>query len=163
MTPFGSQDVRGPIAWMVANPIAANLAMVILLAGGVWTAITMQKEVEPPFELGFVDINVSYPGAAPAEVEEGILLPVEEAVRGVQGIAEITSTAREGRGQINLELVAGVDRMRVYQDVDQAWRRFGTFPIDAEEPEVRLRSWQRDVMEIGLYGDVDILDIAPAG
>jgi len=146
---------KGPIAWMVNNPIAANLAMVILLAGGVYTAITMQKEVQPRYELDYVDVSVSYPGAAPAEVEEGILLPVEEAVRGVQGIKEITSTAREGSGEVNLELVTGVDRMRVYQDVDQAVAQIRTFPVDAEEPEVRLRSWQRDVMEIGVYGEVD--------
>jgi len=153
----------GPIAWMVRNPIAANLAMVILLAGGVYTAITMQKEVQPRYELDYVDVSVSYPGAAPEEVEQGILLPVEEAVRGVQGIKEITSTAREGSGSISLELVAGVNRMQIYQDVDQAVAQIRTFPIDAEEPRVRLRSWQRDVMEIGLYGDVDIWTLRQLG
>jgi len=153
----------GPISWMARNPIAANLAMIILLAGGIWTAITMQKEVQPRYELDFVDVSVSYPGAAPEEVEQGILLPVEEAVRGVQGIKELTSTAREGSGSINLELVAGVNRMRVYQDVDQAVSQIRTFPVDAEEPRVRLRSWQRDVMEIGLYGDIDIWSLRQLG
>jgi len=157
------RPAHGPIAWMVANPIAANLAMIILLAGGVYTAITMQKEVQPRYELDYVDVSVSYPGAAPEEVEQGILLPVEEAIRGVQGIKEITSTAREGSGSINLELVAGVNRMRVYQDVDQAVTQIRTFPIDAEEPQVRLRSWQRDVMEIGLYGDVDVWSLRQIG
>ncbi|RFF27924.1 MULTISPECIES: efflux RND transporter permease subunit [unclassified Wenzhouxiangella] len=154
---------RGPIAWMVRNPIAANLAMIILLAGGVWTAISMQKEVQPRYELDYVDVSVSYPGAAPEEVEQGILLPVEESVRGVQGIKELTSTAREGSGSISLELVAGVNRMRVYQDIDQAVAQIRTFPVDAEEPEVRLRSWQRDVMEIGLYGDVDTWTLRQLG
>jgi multidrug efflux pump subunit AcrB len=146
----------GPIAWMVRNPIAANLVMIILLAGGAWTAVHMQKEVQPRYELDIVSVSVAYPGAAPAEVEEGILLPVEEAVRGVQGIKELTSTAREGSGSISLELVAGVDRMRVYQDIDQAVAQIRTFPDNAERPEVSLRSWQRDVMEIGLFGDVEI-------
>ena len=141
MNPGGTGiNASGPIAWMVRNPIAANLAMIILLAGGVWTALTMQKEVQPRYELDYVDVSVSYPGAAPAEVEEGILLPVEEAVRGVQGIKELTSTAREGSGSISLELVTGVNRMKVYQDVDQAVSQIRTFPDDAEEPEVRLRS-----------------------
>jgi multidrug efflux pump subunit AcrB len=148
---------------MARNPIAANLVMIILLAGGIWTAITMQKEVQPRYELDYVDVSVSYPGAAPEEVEQGILLPVEEAVRGVQGIQELTSTAREGSGSINLELVAGVNRMRVYQDVDQAVSQIRTFPVDAEEPRVRLRSWQRDVMEIGLFGDVDVWTLRQLG
>ncbi|WP_376694924.1 efflux RND transporter permease subunit [Wenzhouxiangella sp. EGI_FJ10305] len=163
-TPSGpGPNPGGPIAWMVNHPIAANLAMIILLAGGVYTAITMQKEVQPRYELDYVDVSVSYPGAAPEEVEQGILLPVEEAVRGVQGIKELTSTAREGSGSISLELVGGVNRMRVYQDVDQAVAQIRTFPIDAEEPEVRLRSWQRDVMEIGLFGDIDTWSLRNLG
>jgi multidrug efflux pump subunit AcrB len=76
----------GPIAWMVRNPIAANLLMVILIAGGIWTAFAIQKEVFPEFELDMVEVYVSYPGADPAEVKQGILLPVEEAIRGVEGI-----------------------------------------------------------------------------
>jgi multidrug efflux pump subunit AcrB len=146
----------GPIAWMARNPIAANLLMVILLGGGIWTALTMQKEVFPQFQLDVVIVEVVYPGASPAEVEQGILLPVEEAVRGVQGIKEETSTAWEGAGRVRLELVAGTNRMRAFQDIDQAVNRIRTFPEAAEEPEVRLQSRQRDVMEIGLYGQVDI-------
>jgi multidrug efflux pump subunit AcrB len=141
---------------MARNAIAANLLMVLLLAGGLWTAATMQKEVSPQFELDIVEVSVVYPGAAPAEVETGILLPVEEAIRGVQGIREISSTAMEGVGQVSIELVAGTDRMRAFQDIDQAVTRIRTFPDDIEEPEVRLQARQREVMELGLYGAVDV-------
>jgi multidrug efflux pump subunit AcrB len=146
----------GAIAWMARNSIAANLAMVMLLGGGVWTAATMQKEVFPEFALDIVDVRVTYPGAAPSEVEQGVLLPVEEAIRGVQGIREITSTAREGWGSIEVELVSGTDRMKAFQDIDQAVTTIRTFPDDIEEPDVNLRSQQQEVMEIGLYGDVDL-------
>ncbi len=146
---------RGPIAWMVANPVAVNLVMLLLLAGGAWSGITMQKEVFPPAQLDTVEVQVSYPGAPPAEVEQGILLPIEEAVRGIQGIREVRSTAYEGSGTVTLELVAGADRMRAYQDIDQAVGTIRTFPDGAEQPEVRLQSRQRDVLEIALYGDVD--------
>lgn len=145
-----------PIEWMARNPIAANLLMVILLGGGIWMAINSQKEVFPQFELDIVEVRVAYPGASPEEVEQGILLPIEEAVRGVQGINEISSTAREGSGAVTLELVTGIDRIKAYQDIDQAVSQIRTFPEDVEEPEVRLQTRQRDVMEIGLYGDADI-------
>ncbi len=147
---------RGAIEWMARNPIAANLLMIILLGGGIWTAFTIQKEVFPEFQLDLVEVYVSYSGAAPAEVEQGILLPVEEAARGIQDIKETTSTAREEFGTVVFELLAGADRMKAFQDIDQAVSRIRTFPEDAEEPEVRLVSRQRDVMEVGLYGDVDI-------
>ena len=149
-------DRRGPLAWMVRKRIAANLLMLLLLAGGLWTALHMQKEVFPDFQLDIVRISVNYPGASPAEVEHGILLPVEEAVRGVQGIREMTSLAREGSGRVEIELVSGLDRMKVFQDIDQAVSRIRTFPDDIEVPEVTLQTQQRDVMQVGLFGDVDV-------
>jgi len=150
----GAGPREGVIGWMARNPIAANLMMVILLAGGLFTAVYIQKEVFPQFQLDIVEVSVSYPGAAPAEVEQGILLPIEETIRGVDGIKEITSTAREGSGRVTIELVSGTDRMRAFQDIDQAVSRIRTFPDDIEEPEVSLESQQREVMEVVLYGDV---------
>ena len=147
---------NGPIAWMARNAIAANLLMMIFLAGGIWSALQIQKEVFPQFQLDIVSVTVGYPGAAPSEVESGILQPVEEAVRGLEGIREITSEAREGRGSVEIELVAGADRMKAFQDVDQAIAQVRTFPEEADEPEVRLQERQREAMEIGLYGPVDI-------
>ncbi|MEE4172728.1 MAG: efflux RND transporter permease subunit [Xanthomonadales bacterium] len=151
----GTPGRQGPIAWMANNAIAANLLMFILIGGGIYTALTMQKEVEPDYAPDQVDVTVSYPGASPEEVEQGIVLPVEEAVRGVSGIREISSYAREGSGSVSLELVSGVDRMKAFQDVDQAVSQIRTFPIDAEQPEVRLSDRSREVMQIGLFGDAD--------
>jgi multidrug efflux pump subunit AcrB len=147
---------KGAIAYMARNPIAANLLMIILIAGGIWMTGHMQKEVFPDFQLDIVEVRVNYPGSSPAEVEKGILLPVEEAVRSVQGIKEVVSIAREGSGRVNIELVAGTNRMKAFQDIDQAVNRIRTFPDDIEQPLVRLQSRQRDVMEIGLYGGNDI-------
>lgn len=154
-SPEHKDSERGTIAWMARNSLAANLLMVILLGGGLWTAVSIQKEVFPEFQLDIVQVSVSYPGAAPSEVEQGILRPVEEAVRGVEGIREITSEAREGRGTVSIELIGGVDRMKSFQDIDQAVQRIRTFPDDIEEPEVSLRDRQREVMEVGLYGGDD--------
>jgi multidrug efflux pump subunit AcrB len=145
----------GPIAWMVHNPIAANLIMIILLVGGIGMAYTIQKEVFPEAQLDVVEVDVTYPGASPSEVETGVLLPIEEALRGISGIREMTSTAREASASVSLELIAGANRMKIYQEIDQEVSRIQTFPDDIEEPEVRLQSRQREVMEVGLYGDVD--------
>jgi multidrug efflux pump subunit AcrB len=150
-----STERTGSIGWMAENSIAANLLMVLLVGGGFWTALIVQKEVFPEFQLDVVEVEVGYPGAAPTEVEQGILRPIEEAVRGVEGIRELSSSAREGRGTVSMELVAGADRMQVYQDVDQAVSRIRTFPDDIEQPDVRIESRRREVLQIVLYGDVD--------
>jgi multidrug efflux pump subunit AcrB len=146
---------KGPIAWMANNAIAANLAMMVLFIGGIWSALNIQKEVFPQFELDIVNVDVSYPGAAPSEVESGILQPIEEAVRQVEGIREITSTAREGSASVEIEFVAGTDRMKAFQDVDQAIARIRTFPEEADRPEVELQGRQQEAMQLGLYGPVD--------
>ncbi|MDF0752427.1 efflux RND transporter permease subunit [Marinobacter sp. 71-i] len=153
----------GPIEWMARNSVAANLMMILLLAGGFWMATQVQKEVFPQFQLDIVQITVSYPGAAPEEVEQGILLPVEEAVQGIQSIQEMTSTAREGSGTIQLELVPGSNRMQALQDIEQAVDGVRTFPEQAEEPEISLVTPTRDVMELTLYGDVDIWTLRQLG
>ncbi|RRQ49242.1 AcrB/AcrD/AcrF family protein [Maribacter algicola] len=147
---------EGAIAYMARNSIATNLLMLLLLGGGIFTMYTIQKEVFPEFQLDFVEVSVAYPGASPAEVEQGILQPVEEAIRGVNGIKEIVSEAQEGSGQVTIELVAGTERMKAFQDIDQAINRIRTFPDDIEEPEVALQNRQRDVIQIGLFGKADI-------
>lgn len=137
-TESNQENQRGPIAYMAQNPLVANLLMILLAGGGIWTMLNVQKEVYPEFQLDIVEISVVYPGAAPAEVEQGILLPVEEAVRGVQGIKEVVSTAEEGSGNVEIELIAGTERMKAYQEIDQAIARIRTFPDEIEQPEVRL-------------------------
>lgn len=147
---------RGAIAFMARNHIITTLLMIVLIGGGLWTMSNIQKEVFPQFQLDFVEVRVTYPGASPSEVEQGIVLPVEGAISGLQGIKEITSQANEGSGEVLIELVPGTNRMKALQDIDQAVGRIQTFPDDIEQPQVRLRDQVRDVMQIGLYGDVDV-------
>lgn len=141
---------------MARNPIITNLLMIVLIGGGLWTMVNIQKEVFPQFQLDFVEVSVTYPGASPSEVEQGIVLPVEGAITGLQGIKEITSNANEGSGEVLIELVPGTNRMKALQDIDQAVSRIQTFPDDIEQPQVRLQDQVRDVMQIGLFGDVHV-------
>lgn len=145
---------RGPLAWMVHNRVTPNLLMVFLLLGGLFVSTQIKKEVFPSFELDLVTVRVSYPGASPEEVEQGIVLVVEEAIRGLDGIKELTATASEGSGTVNAELLADADQQKAYQDIKQQIDRIITFPDDAEEPQVSLRSRRREVLNLQIYGDV---------
>ena len=79
----------GAIAWMARNPVAANLIMAFLLIGGLLMGARVKQEVFPETELDMISISVPYPGASPAEVEQGIILAVEEAVRGIDGVKRV--------------------------------------------------------------------------
>ena len=145
---------RGPLAWMTYNRVTPNLLMIVLLLGGLFVSSTIKKEVFPEFELDRVTVSVAYPGASPEEVEQGIILVVEEAVRSLEGVKEMTATAAEGRGTISLELLADADQQKVYQEIKQEVDRIRTFPDDAEEPQVSLLTRRREVLNLQLYGDV---------
>ncbi len=144
---------HGVIAWMIHNRITPNVMMAVFLLGGLFMATRIKQEVFPEFDLGIVTIQVAYPGSSPEEVEQGIILVVEEAIRGLDGIKEITATASEGIGLVTAELEEGGDHQRVYQDIKQQIDRIITFPLDAEEPEVSLRIARREVLQIQIYGD----------
>jgi len=143
----------GPIDWMARNIVSANLIMAFLLIGGAVMAYFITKEVTPDATLDVVEVSVSYPGANPEEVETGILLPIEEAVRGLEIVKEITAEARENRGSVSVELTTAASRERGLQLVNQAVASITTFPDDIEQPDVRLRTERRDVLELRLMGD----------
>ena len=152
----GGDAGRGPIAWMVHNRVTPNLLMLVLLAGGVLiVSFVIRKEVFPEFVEDEVTVSMAYPGASPEEVEQGIVLAIEEAVRGIDGVSGITATAGEGAGQVDIELEEGSDRQRIYQEIQQEIDRVRTFPEEAEAPQVRLVSRQRDVLSVQIYGDAD--------
>ena len=145
----------GVIGWMVHNRVTPNLLMLVFLLGGLFVSNQIKQEVFPDFELDMVNVVVPYPGASPEEVETGIILALEEAVRGVEGIKEMTATATEGAGTLAAEVDSDADAMRVYQDIRQAVDRITTLPEEAEKPNVALASRRRQVLGISLFGEVD--------
>jgi multidrug efflux pump subunit AcrB len=140
---------------MARNSVTANLLMLALLFGGLFMTTRIQQEVFPAFELDRVSVNIAYPGATPEEVEQGVVLAVEEAVRSLDGIDEVRSTAVEGSASVSLELLAGADAQKVYQDVQQAVARITTLPEETERPRITLDVHKHGVVDIQVYGDVD--------
>ena len=144
---------KGPIRWMASHPVAANLLMVVLLAGGLFWSTRIKQEVFPDFELDIVTVSVPFPGASPQEVERGILLSIEEAVSGLEGIEKITSNAWESSGRVTVEMIEGEDIQRLAADIKTEVDRITSFPVEAEEPRVRIASRKRYVVSLALYGD----------
>ncbi len=147
-----SASSHGMIAWMARNGVTANLLMIVLVLGGFYASTQIKKEVFPEFSLDMVTVSVTYSGASPADVEQGIVLPIEEALEGVVGIAEINSTASEGSGSVVAELQEDADASSVLQDIQQVVSRIQTFPDDAEQPQVELAKRIREVLDILIYG-----------
>lgn len=146
-------DKRGPISWMAGRSVTANLLMLVLLIGGLVMGQNISKDVFPDFELDLVSISLIYPGASPEEVERGTILAVEEAIQDIEGIKEITSTAREGSGTVTVEIIEGEDVSEIAQEIKNSVDRISSFPDDAEDPRVTVPSRKRYVVSLALYGD----------
>lgn len=153
-TPRSARVGRGPLAWMVHNRVTPNLLMIFLLVGGIFMTSRIKQEVFPDFELDIVTVRVPYPGAGPEEVERGIVLAIEEAIRGIEGVKELTAVAGEGMGSVTAELHEGIDRQKTWLDIRQAVERITTFPRDAEDPQVNLANRRREVLIVQLHGPV---------
>ncbi len=143
----------GPLAWMAKNSVAANLIMLVLLIGGALMMSRVKQEVFPEFDLDLVMIQVPYPGASPAEVEQGVVLAIEEAVRGLDDVKEVRSTATEGMGVVAVELMLGANADRALADIKSAVDRITSFPEDIERPVVSLATLRRQVVSLVIYGD----------
>ncbi|HUS91209.1 MAG TPA: efflux RND transporter permease subunit [Phycisphaerae bacterium] len=143
----------GVIRRFVHNPVAANMLMILLLAGGGLAALGIPRELFPEFSVDMVSVTVPYPGASPAEVEEGIVLKIEEAVAGLEGVKQITAEAREGLGTVLVEVETGADTTDVLDRVKMEVDKIDSFPIDAEEHSVVEVTLRRHVINVAVAGD----------
>ncbi len=151
----GGVENKGPLAWFARNAVAANVVMIILLAGGLISVGNIQQEVFPDVEVDMVVIEIAYPGASPEEVEQGVLSVTEEAVRGLTGVRSVESVADEGVGIVRVEVILGADADRVATDVENAVARIATYPDDAETPSVSLVAFRMLAVSIAIFGPDD--------
>ncbi|KWV91064.1 efflux RND transporter permease subunit [Erythrobacter sp. YT30] len=149
-----ARDRTGVIAFMARNGVAANLLMIFMIVAGFVSYGRIVQEVFPENSLNTIAVTVSYPGATPEEIEESIVQRVEEAVEAIEGVKEITSTASEGSGTINVELELGTDVAQALDEVKSEVDQINTFPVEAEEPDIRELTTRQVVMRIALFGEV---------
>jgi multidrug efflux pump subunit AcrB len=147
---------RGWIAWMSRNSVAANLLMLFLIIGGFAFTFQTRQEVFPEFDLDIVQITVPYLGATPEDVETGVLLAIEEEVRGLDGVKEVTAVAREGVGTVQVELLLGTDPNKALQDIKNAVDRISSFPEQVERITVSLLTTRRKVIDLVLYAKPEL-------
>ncbi|MGD9646308.1 MAG: efflux RND transporter permease subunit [Pirellulales bacterium] len=145
--------MKALIQWAVRNTPAMNTLMVAGMFVGAITLWKMHREVFPEFDLEILLVSVPYPGASPDEVEEGICQKIEEAVRAIEGIKKQTSVAQEGAGFVVIELESDVkDVQKILNEVRSEVDRIPSFPLFAEDPEVKQITLRQPVIRVGVLG-----------
>ena len=145
------------IRWFANNGIAANLLMVGILLGGIYTAFfRIALEVVPTKHYNTVRVDIPYRGATAKDVETAILIPIENALEGVEGIKMLHSDGFRGGGRLWIEAEDGHDTRVLMEDVKNAIDAITTFPNETERPRIRIpdSSQWTEVLKIAVTGEL---------
>ena len=155
-----ANPVRGGIiGWFAHNHVAANLLMFFIISMGLYGAFSITVETFPNFEFDNVEVQVPYRGAAPAEVEEGVVVKIEEAIQDIEGIKQVFGYAREGSGRVSIEVRDGFDAAAVLDEVKLAIDSISTFPVETERPIISKAKFRQEAITVQVSGDMDERDM----
>lgn len=129
--------MRKLIAYFIKYPIYANAIIIITAIAGFLSLTMMPHSFFPELPPNKVYVNVSYPGASPEEIEEGITTRIEESLNGIEGVEEVTSTSSENFSAVTIEVYEGFEIDDVLTDVKNSVDAIYSFPSGAEKPTVQ--------------------------
>ncbi len=151
--------MKNVIAFFVKRGLMVNLISIFLLAAGIYSGYQIQREAFPSVNFDIVVVAGSYPGAAPREVERLMVAPIEQELKGIDGISAMRSTAFSGTMQIVIEVDPNFkDRSRLVSDIQQAINRTD-LPLDLPADPIisEIKSEQTPVLTFSIFGDFEPL------
>ncbi|MFC2967525.1 efflux RND transporter permease subunit [Acidimangrovimonas pyrenivorans] len=143
------------IRLFAAHPTAANILMLALIGLGLAAVPALQRDTFPVVAPSDVEVRIAYPGASPAEVERGICMVVEDPIRAVENLDELTCQARDNLALITATIVEGADMDRFSSDVKAAVEGVTGLPDKAEDPVVRVVERTAAVASVAVTGPKD--------
>ncbi|MBT8445707.1 MAG: efflux RND transporter permease subunit, partial [Gammaproteobacteria bacterium] len=142
--------MNGLIEWFADNPIAANLLMLIILAGGFSGLESINKEMFPTVKQDKVRVTVAYPGAGPREVEKQICLRIEDSLDDLEGIEETRCVARLGSATAEIEAASGYPLSRLLNAVKSRVDSINTLPQESERPVIEELPTRQRVVSLAV-------------
>ncbi|WP_339650292.1 efflux RND transporter permease subunit [Halopseudomonas pelagia] len=147
-------EYRGIIPWFTANPVAANLLLILLIVAGLLTVSGLRKEAFPAMDPETVTISVTYLSGSAQQSEEGIAIKIEEALEGVTGIKSLSSSSNSRGVTVSVERLSDYDLDALLRDVKNKVDSVSNFPVSAEKPVVEKGQRESHAITLQLYGDV---------
>ncbi|PXX31748.1 efflux RND transporter permease subunit [Arenibacter sp. ARW7G5Y1] len=145
--------MRNIIAYFIKYHVAVNVIILAFLIFGIVGALSLKSSFFPLTDSKNITINVTYPGASPQEVEEGIVLKIEDNLKGLEGVDRVTSTSRENSGVINVEIEKGRDIDFMLLEVKNAVDRVPSFPTGMEPLVVSKLETVRQTISFAISGE----------
>jgi len=156
--------MRNIVAYFIKYHVAVNVIVIAFLIFGVAGAYSLKSSFFPLSDTQIISVSVAYPGASPQEVEEGIVLQIEDNLKGLQGVERVTSTSRENSGSIMIETEKGRDIDFMLLEVKNAIDRVPSFPSGMEPLVVSKREFVRQTISFVIKGkDVPLVTLKQIG
>ncbi|MFT5845969.1 MAG: multidrug efflux pump subunit AcrB [Psychroserpens sp.] len=156
--------MRKLIAYFIKHSVAVNVVIIAFIIFGYFGATNLKSSFFPLIDSKNISINVTYPGASPQEVEEGIVLKIEDNLKGLNGVARVTSTSRENSGNINVEIEKGKDIDFMLLEVKNAVDRVPSFPVGMEPLIVAKQESNRPTISFAISGtDIPLATLKQIG
>lgn len=149
------------IGTFAQHKVAANLLMVIMLVAGLWSLSQLNAQFFPNFEMEVVTVRTVWQGAGSEDVERGITIPMEQALRTVDGLDKMTSTSAENVSLITLEFPEGTDMGEATDRVEGLVNTVRNLPLDSERPQVTHVIRYEPVARLLVHGPADIRELRP--
>ena len=160
-TQAAPEKQTGIIAYFANNSVAANLMMFFIIVMGIVSYFTIQRQMFPNVEINYININASYPGASPQEIEESILIKIEESIKDITEIKKGVSRAFRNSGRISLEINPDEDLPEVLDKIKLRVDGIATFPADMEPITIYQAEFRQQVIEMSLVGDWPLTELKP--
>jgi len=138
--------------------VAANLLMLLMILAGLWGLSKLNTQFFPDFTLDIINVSVEWRGATAEDVETAITVPLEQTLRSVDSLHEMTSTSADGISAVSLEFDEGTDMDTAMEQVKEDVALLRTLPQTSEKPEISRVVRYEPVARVLVSGPAD-----PAG
>lgn len=149
------------VEFSIKNALFVNLITFFVVLSGLFALTNLQRDAFPNVSFDQVTVTTSYSGATAEDIEKLITIPLEEELKSVSGIDEISSVSEEGLSLIGLKLdPENKDKRKVVDDIRRAVDQVQDLPAEAEDPlVVELETKDMPILEISLSGSLPVKDM----
>ncbi|MCP5162655.1 MAG: efflux RND transporter permease subunit [Hahellaceae bacterium] len=161
MTPSNDlhkQDILGRFA---NHKVAANLLMVVMLVVGFFALSKLNRQFLPNFALDYITVRVVWPGASAEDVARSVTTPLEQELRNLDNVKEMTSTSSRGLAVIVVQYKEGADMGLALNQVKERVGLVRNLPSDAEEPEISKVVRNEDIATLILTAQSSLEELRP--
>lgn len=149
------------IGQFAQHPVACNLLMVMMLMAGLWGLSKLNTQLFPTFSIDYINIVVPWSGASSEDVEEAVVNVIEDKVRNIAGVREMTSVSKRGWGGVWLRFETGTNLNAAADEVDQAITGIRNLPQDAEDPVITILENRELISRLVVTGSESLAELRP--